>query len=66
VAEILSSWDSVLLAVIYIFLTDFCGQPLTHSVVVRGKNFSEGCWVVLTLVFSLFSHLRSRSDAELT
>jgi hypothetical protein len=46
VAEILSSWDSILLAVIYIFLADFLGQPLTHSVVVKGKIFAEDSWAV--------------------
>jgi hypothetical protein len=46
VAEILSSWDNILLAVTYIFLADFCGQPLTHSVVVRGQIFVEDSWEV--------------------
>ena len=66
VAEILSSWDSILLAVIYIFLAEFCGQTLTHLVVVRGHIFVEDSWAVLALVISLFSHLRSRSEADLT
>ena len=61
VAEILSSWDSILLAVIHIFLADFCGQPLTHSVVVRGQIFAEDSWTIfLALVDSLFSHLRGQ------
>jgi hypothetical protein len=61
VAEILSSWDNILLAVIYIFLEDFCGQPLTHSMVVRGKIFVEHNWAVfLALVDNLFSHLRGQ------
>jgi hypothetical protein len=66
VAEILSSWNNILLAVIHIFLADFLGQPLTHSVVVRGQNFAEDSWAVLTLVINLFSHLRSRSEGDLT
>jgi hypothetical protein len=66
VARILSSWDSILLAVIYIFLAKFCGQPLTHSVVVRGQIFVEDNWTVLALVISVFSHLRSRSEVDLT
>jgi hypothetical protein len=48
------------LVVIYIFLADFCGQPLTPSVVVRGKIFAEDSWAVLTLEDSLFSHLRGQ------
>jgi hypothetical protein len=34
------------LAVIYILLEEFCGQPLTHSVVVRGQIFVEDSWTV--------------------
>jgi hypothetical protein len=34
------------LAVIYIFLADFLGQPLTHLVVVRGQIFPEDSWTV--------------------
>jgi hypothetical protein len=34
------------LVVIYIFLAEFCGQPLTHSVVVRGQIFAEDSWAV--------------------
>jgi hypothetical protein len=66
VAEILSSWDNILLVVIYIFLVEYCGQPLTHSMVVRGNIFVEESWAVLALVINLFSHLRSRSEANLT
>jgi hypothetical protein len=46
VAEILSSWNNILLAVIYIFLADFCGQPFTLSVIVRGQIFAKDCWAV--------------------
>jgi hypothetical protein len=46
VAEILSSLDNILLAIIYIFLEYFCGQPLIHSVAVRGQIFVEDSWGV--------------------
>jgi hypothetical protein len=34
------------LVVVSIFLAEFCGQPLTHSVVVRGQIFAEDSWAV--------------------
>jgi hypothetical protein len=44
------------LAVIYIFLAEFCGQPLTHSVVVSGQIFVEDSWAVLAVCHqSLFT-----------
>jgi hypothetical protein len=45
-----------MLVVIYIFLEDLCGKPLTHSMVVRGKIFVENSWAVLALCYqSLFT-----------
>jgi hypothetical protein len=69
VAEILSSWDSILFAVIYIFLADFCGQPLTHSMVVRGQIFVEDSWAVsffLHLWIASFHTCVDRSEDDLT
>jgi hypothetical protein len=44
------------LAVIYIFLADFCGQPLILSVVVSGQIFVEdSCEVVTVCHRSLFT-----------
>jgi hypothetical protein len=37
------------LAFIYIFLADFCGQPLIISVVVSGQIFVEDSWAVVTV-----------------
>jgi hypothetical protein len=49
VADFLSSWTAYVLAVIYIFLEEFCGQPLIISVVVSGQIFVEDNWVVVTV-----------------
>jgi hypothetical protein len=37
------------LVVIYIFLADVCGQPLTSSMVVSGQIFVEDSWAVVTV-----------------
>jgi hypothetical protein len=59
VAGILNILGSTLLAVIYIFLLEFCGQTLTHLVVVRGNIFAEDNWAVLALCHqSLFTPMQ--------